>query len=556
MELLAGPPDGFRSNIGSPYLNQLLVEKSASGALIVGDENIYDHHPELARSILRRPKAEQGDMLARIAVAMHKSGVHCAIVHHNFEQYHVDAERLHCMAKEIAQENVAVMSSSDAALVLEFMCDPNGNIERDRTHDGDRASVGIHPQWEAKSLRFWPVAVLNAVLNNDEAQYDPAFLSVLEGLIRKWRSLESKEGHLVYEMLPLIVRLNPDLQEPVQTYKKHLQDKRAEKENAAQDLHEERMKDPVYAEWKRTPSQQEIDEALAKARHPGLVLVKTDRPDEVGCPGSWLGGAANLPPEIDWPCFDYEVEEEIEDEDGEVYADFVTKKIPKHLLAQIDLATLPRIDGSIDLPEWGTLFFFFEPFADNEIAFNRKSLAMNCVIYSSADVSEFALRQRPNVPYPETLEEGSPFFGHPLEGYTRRPFEYLSFDGYRSTTKSKNGTIETAIVKAYLDSMEHVRAQLSHRQFTRTQTGTSQEINEAQVYFARNPANAYYYKTHHMFGGQTQIEPEGNLIRLLAIQTDPDLGFEFYGDWVVFWIEKDDLTNRRFEKAFITAERA
>lgn len=559
-ELLAGPPDGFRRNIGNPYLNQLIAQESASAALIVGDENIYDHHPELAQSILQRPKAEQGDMLARIAVAMHKSGVHCAILNHNFEHYHFDAERLHCMAMEITKENVAVMASSDAALILAFMCDPDGSIKRERTHDGDRTCVGVHPDWESKSLRFWPVAVLNAVLNNNEAQHDPKFLSILERLIRKWKSLENTEGHLVHEMRSLIVRLNPALQQLVQTYESDLQDELAEKEKsvqeAAQKLHDQRMKDPVFVEWERTPSQKEIDEALEKARYPGVVLVKTDRPDEVGCPGSWLGGAANLPPDIDWPCFDYEVEEEVEDEDGEIYDDFVTKKIPKHLLAQIDLTTLPRIDDSIDLPEQGTLFFFFEPFSDNEFALNRKSRAMNCVVYSSADVSEHPLRHRPQVPYPEALETESRYFSHPIEGYTRRPFEYLAFDGYRSITEPKNSLIDSKIAGSYLDSLEQVREKLAHRHFTRTLSGTALEIEEAQAYFAKNPDNAYYCTAHHMFGGQTQKEPEGDLIRLLAMQTDPDLGFEFYGDWVVFWIERADLTARRFEKAFITAERA
>lgn len=280
--------------------------------------------------------------------------------------------------------------------------------------------------------------------------------------------------------------------------------------------------------------------------------MKTDRPNEVGCTGSWLGGAANLPPEIEWPCFDYEVEEE----DGEIYDDFVTKKIPKHLLAQIDLATLPRVDDNIDLPERGTLFFFFEPHMASEFAFNRKSLTMNCVVYSPAEVSKHPLRQRPNIPYPKMLEEGSRYFKHPTVGYTRRPFEYLSFDGYRSTSEPTNGHIESKIVSAYLDSMEHVGKQLSNRHFTRTLSGTSQEIDDAQAYFSKNPNNAYYFKAHQMFGGQTQKEPEGNLIRLLAIQSDPDLGFEFYGDWVVFWIEREDLKARCFERAFMTAERA
>lgn len=331
----------------------------------------------------------------------------------------------------------------------------------------------------------------------------------------------------------------------------------AARDDSLQKQAEGDKQDPPVIEWERMPAQEEIDAALDAARHQGLVLVKTDRPDEVGCLGSWLGGSANLPPEVEWPCFDFEVEEEVQDEDGEIYDDVVTKKIPKHLLAQIDLTTLPRVDDSIELPERGTLFFFFEPELASEFALNRRSLTMNCVIYSPEDVTEFPLRHRPQVPYPDALEAESRQFSHPIEGYTRRPFEFLPFEGYRQKARPTNVHIDSSIRDAFLDSMKQVREQLSHRHFTRTRRGTKQEIDEAQAYFTDNPDNACHFKTHHMFGGQIDDrEPEGDLVRLLAIQTDPDLGFEFYGDWVVFWIERADLKARRFEKAFITAERS
>lgn len=310
------------------------------------------------------------------------------------------------------------------------------------------------------------------------------------------------------------------------------------------------------AEWERIPTQDEIDAALEDARYPGLLMIKTDRPYEDGWPGSWLGGDANLPPEIEWPCFTISVEEEVEDEDGEIYDDFVEKKIPKHLLAQINLASLPRINGLEDIPEHGTLFFFFEPNAASFYALNRKTLAMNCVLYTPDDVSEYPLRTRPQIPYPDLSDDNSRDFAKRIEPYVRRPFEFYHHDGYRQTIKPTTAVMDGRIIDACLKNEDGFRQQLSHRHFTKTRRGTSQEIEDAQAYFAANPENAYYFQMHHMFGGRFQEEPEGDLVRLMAIQADRDLGFEYNNEWIVFWIEKEHLKARQFEKAFITQERS
>lgn len=209
LELLVGPPDAFRRDIGSDLLNQMLHSKSKSEGLIVGDERIEDHHPELAQEILGQPGAMQGDMLARIAVAMQHSGIHPHISNHDFEQFHFDAERLFCMAKEIAKQDKGVIASADAALILEFICDPDGDVTRDRNHDGDPAAGGLHPNWEAESFLFWPTAIMKAVLRNDETDYDPDFESITNRMMKKWAPLGTKAGEVVYDMRNLIGDLHP-----------------------------------------------------------------------------------------------------------------------------------------------------------------------------------------------------------------------------------------------------------------------------------------------------------------------------------------------------------
>ena len=101
-----------------------------------------------------------------------------------------------------------------------------------------------------------------------------------------------------------------------------------------------------------------------------------------------LGGAPNLPPELDWPHW---------------------KDHPLAFLAQFDLATLPVIEG-FDLPRRGSLFFFHEAGEHAPWGYDPQDLGCARVLFSERPLKGCSLRA-----VPVSLEEERQYRGLALD---------------------------------------------------------------------------------------------------------------------------------------------
>ncbi len=273
------------------------------------------------------------------------------------------------------------------------------------------------------------------------------------------------------------------------------------------------------AEWERIPTDVELAEMLKNARRPGILLLKSTHPDDEGLPGCWLGGEPNLPPEIDWPMVETEDPEYPEGPHG----------VPMHFIGQLDLALLPRREGMPALPQRGTLFFFYDPVHgpvyDPFNGFER-------VIYVEGDVSDFQPRAMPDMPpIDHDWSVSGAYVRNPSRGYKKWSFSFSDFDGYAADVY-RNRVFEERVAEKSIQLSSRVKETLAGR--------ATQDAENACSVFAH----------HHFLGSNSRSEPVGDYVRLLAVKHDRDIGFDFAGNWVVFWISTDDLKAMNFGNAF------
>lgn len=266
--------------------------------------------------------------------------------------------------------------------------------------------------------------------------------------------------------------------------------------------------------WNQELSQAQLDEMLAKARRPGLAMMKTLTPDAEGAQGCWLGGEPTLPPEIEWPFRYSEIQQE---------------SIPLHFLAQINLASVPRLEGLPELPENGTLFFFYDAvLGDPEKEETR-------VIFVPGDVQGYPYRPMPPIPQLPKLDSQTLWFARrPTHGYKRWNINFTPFEGFRVNI-SVNKHFRQYACEAGIEASAAFEKQ------TRRQRPKGADDNPN-------------FEPHHMFGSTGRNEPEGDFIRLIAFKSDPDLHLDYGGDWIVFWISKEDFKENNFEAAFLHGE--
>lgn len=296
--------------------------------------------------------------------------------------------------------------------------------------------------------------------------------------------------------------------------------------------------DPADLDEDYVPSGEELSNMLKVVRRPGVLLMKTPYSDDPGVPGSWFGGEPTLPPEIEWPVH------KVCSEDGQVISE-----IPMHFLVQINLATLPLPEGVPELPQTGTLFFFFEP-----IFCNNFGIAPDCgrVIYVEEDVSECPTRSMPKIPPLSELPDWANKYAEKMRkygrndlgrGFRRWSFDYFFFTGYRS------GQFRNRVFRDYVDTLSiNISKDIKEMVSDRCDLPGPNAIKDLD------------YTYHHIFGSNGGFEPEESYetenpwVRLLAVKDDLDLGFRNHTNWVVFWIKNEDLEARKFENAFTVEE--
>lgn len=258
------------------------------------------------------------------------------------------------------------------------------------------------------------------------------------------------------------------------------------------------------AEWEREPSQKEIEQAIAAARRPALLLNLTKYPKDAGEPGCWMLGRPTLPPEIDWP-----------------HHCVVGRQVPLHFLMQVNLARLPRQAGLPRFPESGTLFFFYDP------AFITSAAK---VIFCEDDVSGVP-RPKPEMPKDQDFWEHPHLdflddeYGALSDSEDRQwNFDFLTIDRFEE--KARNRIIDYEIIKANTGVVNGV-SELTKGRWSTCESGSLQGM-----------------QFHYLFGCQTNADaPAG----------DPMLLFALGGAIVYnFWLPKDALSMGYFDKVLVT----
>ena len=92
-------------------------------------------------------------------------------------------------------------------------------------------------------------------------------------------------------------------------------------------------------------TEETIESALAEAQHEGFLLQRVSAHHEDSAPGCYFGGSPTMPAHLEWPytdCYD-------------------APPTPLHFIAQINLSSMPVLEGHPKAPKTGTLFFFIEP---------------------------------------------------------------------------------------------------------------------------------------------------------------------------------------------------
>jgi len=142
----------------------------------------------------------------------------------------------------------------------------------------------------------------------------------------------------------------------------------------------------------RKRSDRDIDAIYRSLRRDAILFTHVFPPQHGKKSSCFFGGRPQLPPDIDWPAIGG-------DENG------LERSLS--LLAQIDCASLPRLDNCPDLPEAGTLFFFVDSM--DALCFDHQDFR-NWVIYHPEPVTTL-----PPTPDPADLQycEGDPLiYGH------------------------------------------------------------------------------------------------------------------------------------------------
>ncbi len=262
-------------------------------------------------------------------------------------------------------------------------------------------------------------------------------------------------------------------------------------------------------------------EALSHARRQAVMLVKTAKCDGAGAPGCYFGGRPTLPADWDWPHYVFDPE---------------GISVPMHFLCQIDLEQFPATSAGLALPQFGTLFFFYDTIFAPIVGMGATA---GRVIYVPEDTSALDPRESPPMPVLASVSElaaASMSFWYrdfPTTEYKRWNMLFGFFDSIDRFHKPDWQFHENA-----LDHAIQVRESMERR--------TQRKRSKGGL-----PGWSSHFALHHMGGAQYKA-PNAGMLPLLVLESDGDLGFQ-HSDMggIVFWISPKDLKNQAFENTVI-----
>lgn len=278
----------------------------------------------------------------------------------------------------------------------------------------------------------------------------------------------------------------------------------------------------------------EIDAMLAGTLVPAVLVSKMPFGQIDGTPGCWLGGRPRLPEDIEWPYV-------LRDEEP---------FYPMHFVAQFDLAQLPTSFAQTGLPAQGSLLFFASYLEDVEYG-------NSTVIYLEEDVSEAPLRAPPPMPDNlENLNEKRWWARNPVSSFDYCPVELIEYQAIDpNALYDEDGFVDQAVLRVALRAAS---AQCKKLQFVDSTPPPFFErlFNWFRGIEPRHPRTPR--AMHRLLSAQSGFSTVGrsdpNVVRLLTVEDDPDFGFDYAFGALAFFINIEDLVNRRFRAAYALQE--
>ncbi|WGW02815.1 DUF1963 domain-containing protein [Tropicibacter oceani] len=241
----------------------------------------------------------------------------------------------------------------------------------------------------------------------------------------------------------------------------------------------------------------------------GIWLRKTPAPTDAGTPGCFFGGRPNLPAQIAWPHYGDE-----------------NLQVPLHFLLQIDLAVLRDVPGLPEFARQGTLFFFVDPVYAPVFGHD---LGGARVIHVPGPVADIPERDMPGgLPITDdgalTFTPSDTYLREMLSaGYPRWPIVPTAF-ARKDPPDFEEEWIEQHPVLLDADGNKSGEQTVFHALFFGPDEG-----DENREYM--------------------EVEKDAVPLLLLLLDSDPDIEFGF--SYTLFWINKGDLANNRFENIMI-----
>ncbi|MBT0958970.1 DUF1963 domain-containing protein [Alphaproteobacteria bacterium KMM 3653] len=172
---------------GSSELNSVLHARDLKGNPYRTVDALCEDHPNFMGRLLSKTNNLTADTLSRIAVILHRCGIHPVPDGFGVEREKDRADLLVELSARMNQTSVpSVKKPIDTALLLELLCDPTGSCVRPLHYDGDPAKIGIAPAWEAKGLQFWPAILLDIASKSGAITSDTSLRPLLEQIAAKW----------------------------------------------------------------------------------------------------------------------------------------------------------------------------------------------------------------------------------------------------------------------------------------------------------------------------------------------------------------------------------
>ncbi len=260
-----------------------------------------------------------------------------------------------------------------------------------------------------------------------------------------------------------------------------------------------------------------IASVLAQARRDGFLLRRVPAKQGDFAPGCYFGGSPTMPANMDWPytdCYD-------------------TPPTPLTFIAQINLASLPVLEGHPEAPKSGTLFFFIEPKYGPRHEYASSTTA---VLWTDADTLNLPERKMPKFDLTSL----------PL-GELDQEYDHLS----SLCALDKCGILfepRMSIDRHALFELQGV----GPAALTRAAELNIEEDDRLRQLQGGDGV------LHSMFAGPAsfgrlvdgEVIYETQLVPLCAFARDFFYGLSRDSDWVVFWISPEALAKGEFDSIF------